>query len=166
LHVKRYNSIPMTRTPTVRIARADDVGALALLRTLWTELTDLDPQFERRMAQWLDGDGERRTTWLATLDGTAVGMASLWEYRRMPRPGRPDSRWGYLSNMFVREGYRDRGIGSTLLDAVISAACERRYARIVLSPSERAVSFYQRAGFVVPDERAGNDRLLVRTLQR
>jgi ribosomal protein S18 acetylase RimI-like enzyme len=64
--------------------------------------------------------------------------------------------------MFVREEARDRGIGTALLRAVIAAAEERGYARLVLSPTERAVAFYRRAGFVVPDERAGGDRLLVR----
>src|SRR5579859_371975 len=98
----------MITEPTVRVAAGEkDVRALALLRALWTDMARADPEFERRMAEWLHGEGERRTTWLATLGGSAVGMASLWEYRRMPRPGRPDSRWGYLSNMFVREEFRD-----------------------------------------------------------
>jgi GNAT superfamily N-acetyltransferase len=86
----------------------------------------------------------------------------MLEYRRMPRPGRPDSRWGYVSNMFVREDCRDRGIGSALLSAVTAAADERGYARLVLSPSARALPFYLRAGFVVPDGAVGDDRLLVR----
>ena len=64
--------------------------------------------------------------------------------------------------MFVREGLRDRGIGSALLSAVITAADERGYARLVLSPSERALPFYRRAGFVVPDAAVGDNRLLVR----
>jgi GNAT superfamily N-acetyltransferase len=158
LHVKLHT---VNAEPNVRIAGAEDVPALALLRALWTGLPEADPEFERRMAQWLQDDAERRTTWLATLCGAPAGMASMWEYRRMPRPGRPDSRWGYVSNMFVREEHRDRGLGSALLDTVIAAARERRYARLVLSPSERATTFYQRAGFVVPDERAGGERLLV-----
>jgi GNAT superfamily N-acetyltransferase len=89
-------------------------------------------------------------------------MASLFEYRRMPRPGRPDSRWGYVSNMFVREDVRDRGIGSALLAEIVAAAEERGYVRLVCSPSARALPFYRRAGFVVPDESAGEHRLLVR----
>jgi GNAT superfamily N-acetyltransferase len=149
----------------VRVADAADradVGAVARLRSLWTAGGADEPGFEARMAGWLAAEGERRTTWLATLEGSPVGMASLLEYRRMPRPGRPDSRWGYLGNMFVREDARDRGVGSALLTAIIAVADARGYARLVLSPSERAVAFYRRAGFIVPDDRAGGDRLLVR----
>jgi GNAT superfamily N-acetyltransferase len=145
----------------IRIAGAADVAALAQLRARWSD-TPADVAFERRMADWLASEGERRTTWLATLDGQPVGMASMLEYRRMPRPGRDDSRWGYVGNMFVREQARDRGIGSKLLNAIIATAEQRGYVRLVLSPSERALAFYRRAGFMVPDAEAGGDRLLVR----
>jgi GNAT superfamily N-acetyltransferase len=80
-------------------------------------------------------------------------MASLFEYRRMPRADGPDSRWGYLGNVFVRDDVRNRGIGS----AIIAAAEERRYARLVTSPSPEALPFYGRAGFIVP-RRAGERR--------
>ena len=93
-------------------------------------------------------------------------MTSLLEYRRMPRPGHPDSRWGYVGNLFVREDVRNRGIGSALLRTIITAADERDYARLVLSPSARALPFFRRAGFIVPDDAAGDDRLLVRSMMR
>lgn len=145
----------------VRRTGAEDHRALALLRALWTS-GGPDPEFEQRMADWLAADGERRTTWLAEAGGEPVGMASMLEYRRMPRADRPDSRWGYLSNMFVRDDHRNRGIGSALLAAIVAAADERGYARLVLSPTERALPFYRRSGFIVPDAGAGDDRLLVR----
>jgi GNAT superfamily N-acetyltransferase len=89
-------------------------------------------------------------------------MASMLEYRRMPKPGRLDSRWGYLSNLFVVEPLRGRGVGAALLDAVVAAADARGYVRLVLSPSADALPLYARAGFVVPDGAAGDHRLLVR----
>ena len=67
----------------VRVAGSGDAGALASLRALWHpgDHGDLD----ERMAAWLAADGDRRTTWLATVAGEPAGMASLFEYRRMPR---------------------------------------------------------------------------------
>ncbi len=144
----------------VRTSGAEDAAALAALRAQWSGGEDAD--LERRMADWLAAEGERRTTWLATLAGTPAGMASMFEYRRMPHAGRPPSRWGYVSNMFVREDARRRGVGSALLAAIVAAADERAYARLVLSPSEEALALYLRAGFVYADEAAGDDRLLVR----
>ena len=62
----------------------------------------------------------------------------------------------------VREDFRNVGIGSALLVTMINFADGRGYARLVLSPSARALPFFRRNGFIVPDERAGQDRLLVR----
>jgi GNAT superfamily N-acetyltransferase len=141
----------------IRVAGTGDVDALAALRA-----EREDPEFAARLADWLAAEGDRRTTWLAAVADEPVGMASMLEYRRMPRPDRLDSRWGYVGNMYVRAEFRNRGIGSALLAAVIAAADDRGYARLVLSPSPEALPLYRRAGFVVPDEGAGDDRLLVR----
>jgi GNAT superfamily N-acetyltransferase len=141
----------------IRVAGTGDADALAALRAQRE-----DPAFAVHMADWLAAEGDRRTTWLAAVGDEPVGMASMLEYRRMPRPDRLDSRWGYVGNMYVRAEFRNRGIGSALLAAVIAAADGRGYARLVLSPSPEALPLYRRAGFVVPDEGAGDDRLLVR----
>jgi GNAT superfamily N-acetyltransferase len=145
----------------VRIASRDDHPTIAHLRSISTGVAP-DPAFQRRLSDWLDAEADRRTTWLAWVGSDAIGMASLFEYRRMPRPGRDDSRWGYLGNMFVHEEFRNRGVGSALLAATVAMAEARAYARVVLSPSERAVPFYARAGFIVPDDPATGDSLLVR----
>src|SRR5215207_4096021 len=105
-----YNPFAMADV-LVRVARAGDAEAIASLRALWLARAAADAELEQRMAAWLAAEGDRRTTWLATLAGAPVGMASLFEYRRMPRPGGPDSSWGYVSNVFVREDARNRGIG-------------------------------------------------------
>jgi GNAT superfamily N-acetyltransferase len=147
----------------VRVAGEGDLAVIAALRAQWTPGAEPDDDFEEQLADWLAAEGDRRTVWLAFLDGEPAGLASVFEYRRMPRPGRISSSWGYVSNMFVRDDVRDRGVGSALLAALVEAADERGYVRLVLSPTLRAVPFYERAGFVVPDERAGDDnRLLVR----
>ncbi|KAA2267110.1 GNAT family N-acetyltransferase [Solihabitans fulvus] len=135
----------------VRQATDNDTGRLAVLRRAWSEeqadgpLGDLD--FEGRFAQWYEEEAPRRVTYLAELDGTPVGMVNLAEFRRMPRPGLPASHWCYLGNAFVLAAQRNHGIGTALLDAAIGHARDLGAARIVLSPSDRSMPFYQRAGF-------------------
>ena len=146
----------------VRRAAPADAPALATLRALWMTGDGAPPEFEERMADWLAHEGDRRTTWLAELDERPVGMASMAEYRRMPKPDVPDSRWGYVSNVFVRAELRGRGIGSALLAALVETADERSYERLVLRPDPSALDFFARAGFVDADAGAGDHRLVVR----
>jgi GNAT superfamily N-acetyltransferase len=148
----------------VRIATRADVPALAALRRASTEEDGgprPDPEFEQRVAEWFESE-RARTTWLAEREGRPIGFVGLLEYRRMPKPGKPDGLWGYLGNMFVLAEHRDRGVGAELLRAVLAHADARGYVRVVLSPTARAVPCYARAGFVEADG-AGGDRLLVRT---
>jgi len=74
-------------------------------------------------------------------------MMNLAIFERMPRPGRAPRRWGYLSNAFVLAAHRNQGIGGQLVAAVLSYADQNGFARAVLSPSERSIPFYERAGF-------------------
>ena len=104
------------------------------------------------LAAWYAQESSRRVLRLAEVDGVAVGMMNLAVFERMPRPGRPVSRWGYLANAFVLPEYRNQGIGKRLIMALLDHAASNDFARVVLSPSERSISFYQRAGFGPADE--------------
>jgi hypothetical protein len=144
----------------VRTADDRDVGAITNLRCLWSSGPD-EPDFEHRIAAWLAAEGGRRTVWLATLPDLPIGMASVFEYRRMPRPGRADSRLG------LREQHvRARGIPQPRrrLDADGVNHHGRRGARLCTTGAlaHPALTFYRRAGFIVPDDTAGDHRLLVR----
>ena len=140
----------MTAPPVIRIAGASDGAALAALRHAWTveqHGPGDDDGFEARFLDWYDREFARRLSWLAETGGGAVGMMNLVVFERMPRPGRDAGTWGYLANAFVLAAYRDQGIGSLLLGALAAYADEHDYVRIVLRPSERAISFYERLGF-------------------
>jgi GNAT superfamily N-acetyltransferase len=141
---------------TVRVATAADVPVVAGLRRAWTEEnaggTVEDPSFEAVFAGWFEREAGQRVTWLAEDGDRAVGMLNMLVFTRMPRPSVPDApahpgRWGYVANVYVVPGDRDRGVGRLLLDAVTAHADEQGFARLVLSPSERSVPFYERAGF-------------------
>jgi len=136
--------------PVVRIAGAADAPALAALRRAWTAEqygTVADPGFEARFLDWYERESARRFSWLAETRGEMAGMVNLAVFDRMPQPGRDPGSWGYLANSFVLAAYRNQGIGSLLLGALLAHADSHGYERVVLRPSERAVPFYQRAGF-------------------
>ena len=134
----------------IRRAGPADLPAIVHLRREWTreESGDLaDPDFEPNLAAWFARELSRRIAWLAEDEGRPVGMMNLAIYERMPRPGRALSRWGYLGNAFVLAAYRNRGIGGRLVSAALDYADEHGFVRVVLSPTERSVPLYERAGF-------------------
>ena len=143
-----------SRPCLVRLATAGDVPALAGLRAI----SDREPSrsgdvdaagdaaFVHRFASWYAAEPHRRF-WIAEIEQHPVGMLNMLEFVRMPRPGRPESRWGYIANVFVLPAHRDAGIGRWLLEAAIGWANARDYARVVLSPSPRSVPLYARMGF-------------------
>jgi GNAT superfamily N-acetyltransferase len=138
-------------TPVIRIADSADGPAIAALRRAWTaeDRGDVaDEGFEARFLDWYERESARRICWLAELSGEPVGMMNLWLYERMPRPGRDSGIWGYLANAFVLAPYRSQGIGTLLLAALLAHADDHGYIRVVLRPVERAIPFYQRAGFI------------------
>ncbi len=138
-------------TPSViRIAGAADAPALAALRRAWTaeQHGSVDDEgFEARFLDWYERESARRFSWLAEVRGEMVGMVNLAVFDRMPQPGREPGSWGYLANAFVLAAYRNQGIGSLLVHALLAHADGQGYLRVVLRPAERAVPFYQRAGF-------------------
>ncbi|MBV1851486.1 GNAT family N-acetyltransferase [Catellatospora tritici] len=139
----------MTATVTVRQAGPDDVAALISLRRAWTAEqhgTD-DPDFDAQFTAWYAAESGHRVFWLAELDGTAIGMVNLVIFTRMPKPGFPAGRWGYLSNAFVLPAHRDAGAGAAMMDALLAYARAEKLVRVLLSPSQRSVPFYRRAGF-------------------
>ncbi len=74
--------------------------------------------------------------------------------RKVPSPLDPVVRFGYVTNVYTRPSYRNRGIGTELLSRVLGWAREEHLETLIVWPSDLSVGFYQRAGF-----RADNDVL-------
>jgi GNAT superfamily N-acetyltransferase len=139
---------------TIRQATDDDLPMIRQLRREWTIEqygTDADADFDRRFAEWYAIEAHRRIVWLADHDDQPVGMVNLVVFERMPRPGQPSSRWGYLGNTFVLPDHRNRGIGRRLVTTLLAYATAHDFARVVLSPTTRSIPFYTRVGFEPAD---------------
>ena len=135
----------------VRRAGRDDSATVARLRHAWaSEQVGRpldDPSFDEVFEAWFDREHDQRVALLAEVEDRAVGMLNMLLFTRMPKPERPVSRWGYVANVYVDQAHRDRGVGAMLLADCIAYAREHDFARLVLSPSERSMAFYERAGF-------------------
>ena len=145
----------MSDDPLIREAGTGDVDALIDLRGAWsTERgAPADDTLPTRFAAWFERERAQRTFWLAmTRSGAPIGMVNLLTFERMPTAGRDSGRWGYLGNMYVRPEHRNRGVGRLLLGALVAHADAAALERIVLSPTERSVPFYRRAGFGAADQ--------------
>jgi GNAT superfamily N-acetyltransferase len=81
----------------------------------------------------------------------AVGMVNLKIFDRMPSPEGNRSRWGYLANLFVNDPFRNQGVGTQLLEALLSTSIEEGLVRVVLSPGEQSLPLDTRAGFTAAD---------------
>lgn len=135
---------------SVRVATEADLPALTDLRRRWTEErrgVGPDPSFAERFEAWFHAETHQRTFWLAQRDEQPIGMTNLVRFVRMPGPSIDAGGWGYLGNMFVVPEHRGAGVGRLLLDTLVAHADAAGLERIVLSPSERSVPFYRRAGF-------------------
>jgi len=142
-------------TPEIRQAVARDAGALARMRhALYAEhgrerepLDVYADRFAVFVHDVLANDAWR--IWVAELQGEIVGTMWLQLVERVPRPGedRGELPIGYLTNVFVDQELRDEGLGSRMLEEVITWARVRGVEEIIVWPSERSYPFYERAGF-------------------
>jgi len=137
-------------TTTVQVATEADHAALSQLRGAWTaeaQPGEDDAAFAGRFASWLDAQRGWRTFWIARDGVRPIGMVNLLLIERMPRPRLPSGRWGYLGNLFVLPGYRRGGVGTLLVEAVLSHAAAGELERVVAHPNDRSLPFWRHSAF-------------------
>lgn len=90
--------------------------------------------------------------WLAEEDGQIVSHIYIHIIEKVPNPHSLHPRFGYVTNVYTRPAYRNQGIGAQLMQRVKAWAEEQDLEMLVLWPSRRSVPFYQRAGFIRPND--------------
>ena len=138
----------------IRAATPDDAERLAELRWEFraSRSTPTEPRdrFVARCAEWmrreLGGNGPWRA-WVAGVDGTIVGQIWAQSIGKLPNPADERERHAYVSNLFVDPSHRG-GAGTKLLEAALAWARAQQMDRVILWPSPRSVTLYERHGFV------------------
>jgi GNAT superfamily N-acetyltransferase len=111
--------------------------------------------FEARCAAWmtarLEPDGRWRC-WLAERGDTIVGTIWLHLIEKLPNPVAESERHGYVSSLYVEPASRGAGLGSRLLGACLDTCVAEGVDAVILWPTPRSRSLYERHGFAVRDD--------------
>lgn len=135
----------------IRQAVYSDVADLARLRWDFSDGTDhtfetFYQEFEAFLHEAFNSS--RWAIWIAEQRGKIIANIYIQRVQKVPRPGRPEMYWGYVTNIYVEPFARNQGIGSHMLRTIERWAREQQIQFLVVWPAEESVHFYYRAGFV------------------
>ena len=145
--------------PAIRFAQAADADALAELRYALRASTGIatEPkeEFLERCGAWMAqhlADDQRWRCWVAEEQGDLVAAIWLQVVEKIPNPRAESEAHAYITNFYVKESARARGLGSRMLNEVIGWCRAREVHSIILWPTERSRTLYQRYGFAVRED--------------
>jgi GNAT superfamily N-acetyltransferase len=137
----------------IRFATPEDAKKLAELRWHLHAETHpeqpLDMSLEDFVPAFCQGLGQLSSTvhLLAESAETIVAVLSVVRVSKLPSPDDLHGEWGYLTNVYTRPDYRNRGVGAALLTHAQAWARQTGLELLTVWPSDASISFYQRAGF-------------------
>jgi GNAT superfamily N-acetyltransferase len=139
----------------LRLATQSDAAALAQLRYDFRASTGIatepESEFVERCSAWMSAhltDGSLWKCWVAE-SGNIVGALWLQLVEKIPNPRAEPEYHAYITNFYVRETVRGKGIGSPLLTLALDWCREREVHAIILWPSKKSRTLYERHGFAV-----------------
>jgi GNAT superfamily N-acetyltransferase len=145
----------------IRIRRAGSRDAVTLARLRDQFKHEDDEQslpgqadFLADCERWLEDrlTGGRWLAWVAECDGEVRGHVFVNRVEKMPSPLPHSAELGYVTNFYVQPGYRGRGLGRALLNAVEEHARTNHFDTLIVWPSDRSTALYKRAGYAEPIE--------------
>lgn len=71
---------------------------------------------------------------------------------KIPKPNNLDSKFGYIINTYTSPEYRNKSLGSKLLEEAIKWAKSESLELLIVWPSKRSISFYEQIGFTSENE--------------
>ena len=132
--------LPRTVAVNVRSATQDDLGTV---RKLWEALYEEWPQSEYRRTSWNDvvqyvqEHIETNVVLIADEDGAPAGFVLAW----------PEDRAGFVSDLYVRPEFRQRGIARALLGEAAGRLGKEFVTLTTTARNAPARAYYASLGF-------------------
>jgi GNAT superfamily N-acetyltransferase len=143
----------------IRVATESDAPLLARfryeLRSSGREIVESEEEFSERCARWMRDRLDDRSWWRCWIaENGQEPVGNIWSQlvEKIPNPAAETEYYVYVTNFYVREEYRGKGIGTTLLSEALSWAKTNNAHTIILWPRERSKSLYLRHGFTAADD--------------
>ena len=141
----------------IRVATESDAPVLAQFRLELRSSArqERNEEFRERCTRWMRARLHAQSCWrcwIAECEQTPVG--NIWSQlvEKIPNPAVETECYVYVTNFYVREEYRGKGIGTMLLSEALSWAKTNNAHTAILWPRERSKSLYLRHGFTAADD--------------
>jgi len=136
-----------------RLATAGDSERLAEL--IWEHVDEESPLDINEKAAYVQNCAEHiehrlgfdLCCWVAEYGSIIVAHIYIITSQKVPKPGRMNRVSGRLSTVRTIPEYRNKRVGSALMDRVVAWCREQDLEELIVCPSERSIPFYERAGF-------------------
>lgn len=143
----------------LRLATISDALTLAKFRYRFrssiSPVCETEEEFVERCSLWMQARLQEETLWrcwIAERADKPVGHLWLQLIEKVPNPVVEPEYHAYLTNFYVREEERGRGIGSMLLSAALDWSKSQDVQAVILWPTEESRSLYLRHGFAVRED--------------
>ena len=150
---------PKSVSCNIRLAAASDAPALAILRYALRSSTRPAIEDERvfleRCSQWMSARLKEQTSWRCWVaEQDQIPIAAIWVnlIEKIPNPNSEPETFAYITNFYVSEHARGKGLGSRLLSNALAWCKDVPVHAVILWPTERSRSLYERYGFAVPSD--------------
>ncbi|WP_010094570.1 GNAT family N-acetyltransferase [Ornithinibacillus scapharcae] len=140
----------------IRLAEKKDITQLIKMRWDFTiehdesKRTASYEDFEKECQSFLEQaiSGKQWYIWIAEEQDTIVSHIYIEVIQKVPRPGRVTYPFAYMTNVYTIPAYRNKGIGSELLQTIHEWIKENKYEFIIVWPSEDSIGYYEKNGYI------------------
>jgi len=146
---------------SIRLATVSDAPLLAQFRYAFrsgtSRVSEDESEFINRCALWmqerlLPGNDSRWRCWMAEQNQVLLGHLWAQLIEKIPNPSPEAEYHAYLTNFYVSEEARGRGVGSRLLSVALDWCRARQVHAVILWPTQRSRPLYLRHGFSVRED--------------